>query len=362
MVCSRKHVFEDLRPYVCIWSTCMALGQDFQKRKDWISHMAGEHWRQRDCPLGCSMTLNDSRSLEAHLKDVHAEDLDTQRASEILIRSTDIDMAKVRKECPLCCNFEIKSVRQYAKHIGHHLEQLALFTLPNTNEYEEEGYEDEDSEINEDDKGKQVNLDHLNKMSESEGPNLDSGDETPADVKMHTNDMSSESHSSIQERLDEETLPENSMSQVGDHSELGAQHFTSDTKLEAPVNTSEDDAVMDFSNSNEDQEESMQPQNAEVRQPHEPDKGQPSSVEPPITRDQSSKSAKVMTERRPPRTPYDRSSATARTVSSEGGQGTMYVHEKKWSCAWCDRGPMSWIYDTSCLECGRRRDEYSRVY
>jgi len=38
--------------------------------------------------------------------------------------------AKAKGQCPLCCDFEVSSERQYEKHIGQHLEQLALFALP----------------------------------------------------------------------------------------------------------------------------------------------------------------------------------------------------------------------------------------
>ncbi|KAH8758434.1 hypothetical protein F5883DRAFT_502279, partial [Diaporthe sp. PMI_573] len=138
----KYHVFRDLRPYVCIWNDCVSTGQDFQKRKDWISHMTREHWRQWDCPFGCSTPLDDSRALESHLKGIHAEKLDTRRATEILVRISRIDAGKANGDCPLCWNFEVKSIRQYASHVGHHLEQLALFALPNLDECEEEDRED----------------------------------------------------------------------------------------------------------------------------------------------------------------------------------------------------------------------------
>lgn len=40
--------------------------------------------------------------------------------------------------CPLCREFEIKSHDQYLSHVGHHLEQLALFVQPSSSDAKEE--------------------------------------------------------------------------------------------------------------------------------------------------------------------------------------------------------------------------------
>lgn len=47
--------------------------------------------------------------------------------------------------------------------------------------------------------------------------------------------------------------------------------------------------------------------------------------------------------------------------SGSSSRRSKYVQEKKWFCAWCHFGPLDWTYDTSCVECGRPRDQYCRV-
>lgn len=64
-----------------------------------------------------------------------------------------------------------------------------------------------------------------------------------------------------------------------------------------------------------------------------------------------------------------KSSSHKHDVYLSGGDGNggrssrrpKYVQERKWFCAWCNFGPLDWIYDTHCVECGRPRDQYCRV-
>lgn len=46
---------------------------------------------------------------------------------------------------------------------------------------------------------------------------------------------------------------------------------------------------------------------------------------------------------------------------SSSSRRSKYVQDKKWYCAWCNFGPLDWTYDTSCVECGRQRDQYCHI-
>lgn len=229
MLCSRKHVFRDLRPYVCLWPTCVSPGQEFKKRKDWVSHMTQEHWRQWDCPFGCSAKFDDSRALEDHLKRTHSGELLADRAGDISVRSSRTDDAQARGECPLCCNFEVKSVSQYASHVGHHLEQLALFVLPNTH----------GSQAKDEDDGQNDHFEDQNKIScEPNEPNVDNGD-TPAEhIEAHTLDTYVDPGLSSGERRGEEVSAETSTAQISNNSEQNAQHGAEQLLLSAGINPS----------------------------------------------------------------------------------------------------------------------------
>ena len=78
----RKHVFVDLQPYVCLFAPCTLAHKLFVNRRDWYGHMCTEH-------IG----------------------IDTTTLS-----------------CPLCVQILPRAVLE--KHLGKHLEELALFTLP----------------------------------------------------------------------------------------------------------------------------------------------------------------------------------------------------------------------------------------
>lgn len=56
------------------------------------------------------------------------------------------DLTKANGKCPLCWEYDIASSHQYQSHVGHHLEQLALFVLPHAEEVEEQIEEEEESQ------------------------------------------------------------------------------------------------------------------------------------------------------------------------------------------------------------------------
>lgn len=56
------------------------------------------------------------------------------------------DLRQANGKCPLCWEYDIASSHQYQSHVGHHLEQLALFVLPHAEEVEEQIEEEEESQ------------------------------------------------------------------------------------------------------------------------------------------------------------------------------------------------------------------------
>lgn len=56
------------------------------------------------------------------------------------------DLTKANGKCPLCWEHDIASSHQYQSHVGHHLEQLALFVLPHAEEVEEQIEEEDESQ------------------------------------------------------------------------------------------------------------------------------------------------------------------------------------------------------------------------
>lgn len=63
---------------------------------------------------------------------MHPDDMTPNRHDTLERICSQADIKKAFGPCPLCLVVEIKSTKQYCDHIGHHLEQLALFALPRT--------------------------------------------------------------------------------------------------------------------------------------------------------------------------------------------------------------------------------------
>ncbi|KAJ3574127.1 hypothetical protein NPX13_g4474 [Xylaria arbuscula] len=105
----RKHVLQDLRPYSCLMEDCLAVGQEYNSRHEWMNHMLQKHWTSWICPYECDFYDTTDSSLRAHILEVYS--------SETLI---DLDIII---------------------HVGRHQVDLALFALPKIygDDEEEEG-------------------------------------------------------------------------------------------------------------------------------------------------------------------------------------------------------------------------------
>ncbi|KAL9038048.1 MAG: hypothetical protein Q9180_003370 [Flavoplaca navasiana] len=92
-----RHVFTDLRPYICIYHPCRTPDKLFQSRHDWLDHIRTIHFIK---------TLL----------------------------------------CPLC-KAVVETAKQYERHVARHMEELALFVLPRLDydDEEEEGEPDKRS-------------------------------------------------------------------------------------------------------------------------------------------------------------------------------------------------------------------------
>ena len=75
-----RHIFKDIRPYVCTFADCSMPDSLYDSRREWYFHEITEHHRENYV-------------------------------------------------CALCKN-TLKSSKQYGRHVAHHLEELALFALP----------------------------------------------------------------------------------------------------------------------------------------------------------------------------------------------------------------------------------------
>ncbi|KAI1753978.1 hypothetical protein F4782DRAFT_58667 [Xylaria castorea] len=143
----KKHVFTDLQPYVCLAPSCLAQYHRFSRRYDWFHHMKETHWRLWRCYCGYQEAFDNAEEFYCHLRKAHPNDLTLQQQDTFGKMCSQVDLSKAAGPCPLCVEVYISSATQYDTHIGHHLEQLALFALPwITNDNDETGSQKDDAE------------------------------------------------------------------------------------------------------------------------------------------------------------------------------------------------------------------------
>jgi hypothetical protein len=96
-----QHVFHDLMPYVCVFADCRTPHRLFESRREWSAHLQSQH-------------------------------------------SIPDEAGKV-VQCSLC-SASVGSAKPFERHLGRHLQELALFALPRSCTDEEED-EDGDSHV-----------------------------------------------------------------------------------------------------------------------------------------------------------------------------------------------------------------------
>ncbi|RPA83855.1 hypothetical protein BJ508DRAFT_413188 [Ascobolus immersus RN42] len=139
----RQHVLRDLEPYICTFSSC---GLDmFHSQYAWFDHELLNHRSQ----WGCRKCLGHFYSADQFQSHILVCQLggDSSISKSLLSRITEQAKRPVDKiradDCPFCddwatppTGFDPKAevlfvtVNQYRKHVGQHMQKLALFALP----------------------------------------------------------------------------------------------------------------------------------------------------------------------------------------------------------------------------------------
>lgn len=96
--------------------------------------MLKEHWRSWNCPFGCPLSFRDFNDARRHALEVHPGKISIERVEDLVTLSSNADPRCAECKCPLCLTFDIKNSQIYESHVGRHLEQLALFVLPQISE------------------------------------------------------------------------------------------------------------------------------------------------------------------------------------------------------------------------------------
>ena len=145
----RKHVFRDLRPYVCTFKECNL--RMFRSRNEWFAHELQAHRREWTC-ASCSKIFISASSFSTHLKS-HKASLAGSELDALMLQSEEPMDRFPATACSFCDEWEEQisnpaqnekraflnegraiapygTKTQFRRHLGRHMEQLALFALP----------------------------------------------------------------------------------------------------------------------------------------------------------------------------------------------------------------------------------------
>jgi hypothetical protein len=136
LIRDRRHFFADLQPYICTFSTCKDELKTFPTRELWEDHEFGQHRVNRY--WSCSKCQHKAKTPEdwrKHLELTHGVPLSDDQYL-IAVPSAEVrDSVSIELEnCPLCLEIPGKSRREFATHVGKHMEVIALAALPREEE------------------------------------------------------------------------------------------------------------------------------------------------------------------------------------------------------------------------------------
>lgn len=141
----RKHVLRDLEPYVCTFSSCSL--DSFQSQYSWFEHELLAHRSRWYCSQ-CIIPFESSDLLARHISSHHHEVVSDRQLSAIINHSKRPVESIQPDECPFCPRLLEKvdsgstlseeplaiDLDQFRRHLGRHLEEVALFALPRPNQ------------------------------------------------------------------------------------------------------------------------------------------------------------------------------------------------------------------------------------
>lgn len=135
-----KHVYKDLQPYMCTSENCATPHEMYEGRRQWFNHELQKHRRSWRCHGHCNQLFTSEDALAKHVrKHLSGQYSDAQIPVLVAMWAGQTDM-HAESPCPLCCE-RVAGTMQLQKHLGRHLEEIALFALPS-----EETESDEDSD------------------------------------------------------------------------------------------------------------------------------------------------------------------------------------------------------------------------
>jgi hypothetical protein len=150
----RKHVLADLRPYVCTFGDCDV--KLYADRKAWFEHELQTHratWRCHFCGHDDFMS---KEAMKKHLRHKHVQEIDTDQLEALTDVGKHINILLKASDCPFCDEWDtylrkkacpqppagdpmVVDPIEFRRHVGSHMQDLALFAIPRGDLEEGEG-------------------------------------------------------------------------------------------------------------------------------------------------------------------------------------------------------------------------------
>ena len=123
----RKHVFEDLQPYICTFPHCPKENELYGSQREWFDHEVQLHRREWYCDV-CSESFSEKAPFQEHIREKHSELGMGGNFEAVINRCERAVVSGI--VCPLC-GIDL-TFQTLEKHLGLHLQEIALFALPRT--------------------------------------------------------------------------------------------------------------------------------------------------------------------------------------------------------------------------------------
>lgn len=130
---NRRHVFFDLQPYVCTFQNCSS--DSFSSRHEWFNHELDSHRKQWHCTKCSHINFASASQLRSHFDSKHQGSFTDAQWPLILKACKRSSTTFGPSSCPLCFTWapprsEAYNAKEFCRHLGSHLQQLALTALP----------------------------------------------------------------------------------------------------------------------------------------------------------------------------------------------------------------------------------------
>lgn len=125
------HVKKDLDPYVCHFFPCARGGDIFSTSADWISHMQQTHCMRWHCTTKTHRPET-FMSLDDYFEHMTAKHPGKFKEAQLPFLATNSQrpLKRIFKVCPLCGENDMRKGESLEDHVAHHLQYLALLSLP----------------------------------------------------------------------------------------------------------------------------------------------------------------------------------------------------------------------------------------